>query len=43
MSSDSGMRAIEIANLRIKNVLSADNKVLDVIALDKTQAKGTKG
>ena len=31
----SGMRAIEIANLLVKDVLTADNKILDVIALDK--------
>jgi|TARA_B110000908_G_scaffold118599_1_gene138979 integrase/recombinase XerD len=39
----SGMRAIEIANLRVNNVVSADNEVLDDIALDKTQTKGNKG
>ena len=39
----SGMRAIEIANLRVKDVLSADNEVLDAIALNKTQTKGNKG
>lgn len=39
----SGMRAIEIANLRVNNVVSADNEVLDAIALDKTQTKGNKG
>ena len=37
------MRAIEIANLRVNNVVSADNEVLDDIALDKTQTKGNKG
>ena len=39
----SGMRAVEIANLRVKNVLNANNEVLDVIALDKSQTKGNKG
>ena len=39
----SGMRAIEIANLRVNNVVSTDNEVLDDIALDKTQTKGNKG
>ena len=39
----SGMRAIEIANLRVKDVLNADNEVLDAIALNKTQTKGNKG
>ena len=39
----SGMRAIEIANLRVNNVVNADNEVLDAIALDKTQTKGNKG
>ena len=38
----SGMRAIEIANLRVKDVLNADNEVLDAIALNKTQTKGNK-
>ena len=39
----SGMRAIEIANLRVSNVVNAENEVLDTIALDKTQTKGNKG
>ena len=39
----SGMRAIEIANLRVNNVVNAENEVLDTIALDKTQTKGNKG
>ena len=39
----SGMRAVEIANLRVKDVLSADNEVLDAVALNKTQTKGNKG
>ena len=39
----SGMRAIEIANLRVSNVVNANNEVLDAIALDKTQTKGNKG
>ena len=39
----SGMRAIEIANLRVKDVLTADSEVIDAIALDKTQTKGSKG
>ena len=38
----SGMRAVEIANLRVKDVLNADNEVLDAIALNKTQTKGNK-
>ena len=38
----SGMRAIEIANLRVNNVVNAENEVLDAIALDKTQTKGNK-
>ena len=36
----SGMRACEIANLRINNVLSDTNAVLDLIVLDKEQTKG---
>ena len=39
----SGMRAVEIATLRVKDVLSADNEVLDTIALNKMQTKGNKG
>ncbi len=38
----SGMRACEIANLRVSNVVSEQNEVLDVIVLDKTQTKGNK-
>ena len=38
----SGMRACEIANLRINNVLSDTNEVLDLIVLDKEQTKGNK-
>ena len=38
----SGMRAIEIANLKVKNVLSPSNEILDEIVLDKTQTKGNK-
>lgn len=38
----SGMRAVEIANLRISNVISEQNEVLDLIVLDKTQTKGNK-
>lgn len=38
----SGMRAVEIANLRISNVISEHNEVLDLIVLDKTQTKGNK-
>ena len=38
----SGMRACEIANLRINNVLSDTNVVLDLIVLDKEQTKGNK-
>ena len=37
-----GMRACEIANLRINNVLSDTNEVLDLIVLDKEQTKGNK-
>ncbi|MBL6683813.1 MAG: site-specific integrase [SAR86 cluster bacterium] len=33
---------IEIANLRVNNVVNAENEVLDAIALDKTQTKGNK-
>ena len=33
---------MEIANLRVNNVVSAENEVLDTIALDKTQ-KAIKG
>ena len=36
------MRACEIANLRINNVLSDTNEVLDLIVLDKEQTKGNK-
>ena len=39
----SGMRAVEIANLRVKDVLTADCEVIDAIALDKSQTKGSKG
>ena len=38
----SGMRACEIANLRINNVLSDTNAVLDLIVLDKEQTKGNR-
>lgn len=38
----SGMRACEIANLRINNVLSDTNEVLDLIVLDKEQTKGNR-
>tara|TARA_B100000963_G_C22576561_1_gene648721 strand:+ start:398 stop:865 length:468 start_codon:yes stop_codon:yes gene_type:complete len=38
----SGMRACEIANLRVSNVVGEQNEVLDVIVLDKTQTKGNK-
>ncbi len=31
----SGMRAVEIANLRVSNVLSEQNEVLDLIILKK--------
>ena len=42
LSMLSGMRACEIANLRINNVLSDTNAVLDSIVLDKEQTKGDK-
>lgn len=38
----SGMRAVEIANLRVRNVISETNEVMDMIVLDKTQTKGNK-
>lgn len=38
----SGMRAIEIANLKVKNIVSPTNDILDEIVLDKTQTKGNK-
>jgi len=38
----SGLRAVELANLRISNVISEQNEVLDLIVLDKTQTKGNK-
>ena len=38
----SGMRACEIAKLRINNVLSDTNAVLDSIVLDKEQTKGNR-
>ena len=34
-----GMRACEIANLRINNVLRDTNEVLDLIVLDKEQMR----
>ena len=42
LSMLSGMRACEIANLRINNVLSDTNAVLDSIVLDKEQTKGNR-
>lgn len=36
-----GLRAIEIANLRVRNVLSPTNDILDLIILDKDQTKGS--
>ena len=36
------MRAVEIANLRVSNVLSEQNEVLDLIILKKEQTKGNK-
>ena len=38
----SGMRAVEIANLRVSNVISDTNEVLDLIVLNKEQTKGNK-
>lgn len=38
----SGMRAVEIANLLVRNVISETNEVMDMIVLDKTQTKGNK-
>jgi integrase/recombinase XerD len=37
-----GLRAIEIASLRISNVISEQNEVLDLIILNKEQTKGNK-
>lgn len=37
-----GLRAVEIANLRVSNVISDTNEALDLIILDKTQTKGNK-
>ena len=36
-----GLRAIEIANLRVRNVLTPTNDILDLIILDKDQTKGS--
>ena len=38
----SGMRAVEIANLRVSNVINEQNEVLDLFVLDKEQTKGNK-
>ena len=38
----SGMRACEIANLRVSNVVSEQNEVLDLILLDAEQTKGNQ-
>jgi len=37
-----GLRAIEIAKLRVSNVVSENGEILDILVLDKTQTKGNK-
>ena len=37
-----GLRAVEIAKLRVSNVISETNEAMDMIVLDKTQTKGNK-
>ena len=35
-----GLRAVEIAKLRVSNVVSENGEILDILVLDKTQTKG---
>ena len=35
-----GLRAVEIAKLRVSNVVSENGEILDTLVLDKTQTKG---
>jgi len=37
-----GLRAVEIAKLRVSNVVSENGEILDILVLDKTQTKGNK-
>jgi len=37
-----GLRAVEIAKLRVSNVVSENGEILDTLVLDKTQTKGNK-
>jgi integrase/recombinase XerD len=37
-----GLRAVEIAKLRVSNVVSENGEILDLLVLDKTQTKGNK-
>jgi len=37
-----GLRAVEIAKLRVSNVVSENGAILDILVLDKTQTKGNK-